>query len=163
MKGPSVVRLDHTAPSVAAAIHAVMMAAYRVEAAILDVEDFAPLRRTPAQIAGAAGWFVGIAVAETLAAVAELGTMTPAGVQISSLVVAPEYFRRGLASALLRDVIRIHPFDDVTVSTATGNRPALRLYAAVGFNDHHRWITDDGIPMVTLRRGTVLRPPGAAV
>ena len=163
MQAPAVVRLDHTAPPVAAAIHAVMMAAYCVEAEILGVEDFPPLRRTAEQIAGAAGRFVGIAVAGTLAAVAELEAGEPGGVRISSLVVHPEYFRRGLARALLRDVIRTHPFDDVTVSTAAGNRPALLLYAGAGFHDHRRWATDDGIPMVTLRRGAGARPGGAAV
>ena len=163
MKGPDVVRLDHTAPPVAAAIHAVMMAAYRVEAGILGVKDFLPLRRTPGQIAGTTGRFVGIAVAGTLAAVAELEAGDPGGVRISSLVVGPEYFRRGLAGALLQNIIRTHPSDDVTVSTAAGNRPALLLYAAAGFHDHHRWTTDDGIPMVTLRRGAGPRPPGAAV
>ena len=152
MNGPDVIRLDHTAPPVAAAIHALMMAAYRVEAGILGVEDFPPLRRTPAQIAGATGRFVGITVAGTLAAVAELEAGEPAGVRISSLVVDPRYFRRGLARALLRDIDRTHPFDAITVSTAAANRPALLLYAAAGFDNHHRWTRNDGIPMVTLHR-----------
>ena len=163
MKDPDVMCLDHTAPAVAAAIHAVMMAAYRVEAGILDVKDFPPLRRTPAQVAGSTGKFVGIAVAGTLAAVAELEAGKPGGVQISSLVVNPDYFRRGLARALLRDIIRTHPFDEVTVSTAAANQPALLLYAAAGFHDDHCWTTDDSIPMVTLCRGGSPRPPGAAV
>jgi hypothetical protein len=68
-----------------------------------------------------------------------------------------------LAGALLRDIIRAHPSDDVTVSTAAGNGPALLLYAAAGFHDHRRWTTGDGIPMVTLRRRAGSRPPGAAV
>jgi ribosomal protein S18 acetylase RimI-like enzyme len=152
MNGPCVIRLDHTAPPVAAAIHVVMMAAYGVEAGILDIKDFGPLRRTPAQIARASGPFVGIAVGGTLAAVAELETGKD-GVHIAALVVHPGQFRRGLATALLREIIRVHASDDVSVSTAAGNRPALRLYSAAGFHGDHRWTTDDGIPMVTLRRG----------
>jgi ribosomal protein S18 acetylase RimI-like enzyme len=160
MDAAVVVRLDHTAPQVAAAIHAVMMAAYRVEAGILGIEDFLPLCRTPEQVAGATGRFVGIAVAGTLAAVAELEAGKPGDVRISSLVVDPKHFRRGLARALVRDIIRTHPSDDVSVSTAAGNRPALLLYAAAGFHDHHRWTTDDGIPMVTLRREAGPGPRG---
>jgi ribosomal protein S18 acetylase RimI-like enzyme len=162
MSGPDVVGLDHTAPRVAGAIHALMMAAYRVEAGILDIKDFLPLRRTPAQIAGTTGRFVGIAVAGTLAAVAELEAGNSGGVHISTLVVDPEYFRRGLARAIVEDVIRIHPYDDVTVSTAAGNQPALLLYAAAGLHVRDRWTTDDGIAMFTLRREAASRPPGAA-
>ena len=165
MSGSNVIRLEHAAPPVAAAIHAVMMAAYRVEAGIIGAADFLPLRRTPAAIAAATGSFLGVtaAAAGTLAAVAELDAREPGRVHISALVVDPAYFRRGLATAVLRDIIRTHALEDITVSTAAANRPALLLYAAAGFEDHHRWTTDDGIPMVMLRRGARSRPPDAAV
>jgi hypothetical protein len=58
-----------------------------------------------------------------------------------------------LATALLREIVRTHASADISVSTAEGNRPALRLYATAGFLGDRRWTTDDGIPMLTLRRG----------
>jgi GNAT superfamily N-acetyltransferase len=158
MHDASVLRLDHTKPEVAAAIHGVMMAAYRVEAGELGVEDFPPLRRTPAEVAGDGGWFLGIRVGGALAAVIGLEAGRAGHVRINSLVVVPERFRGGLAAALLREVVRTHADDCVTVSTGAGNMPALRLYAAAGFREERRWTTGDGVPMVTLCRGAPAGP-----
>lgn len=150
----NVIRLDHSAPPVAAAIHAVMMAAYRVEAGIIGVADFRPLRRTVAEVAGSTGRFVGIAAEAQgrLVAVAELAARGPGRIHIGALVVDPAYFRRGLGTAVLRHVVASHALEDVTVSTAAANRPALFLYAGVGFEERRRWTTEDGIAMVTLGR-----------
>lgn len=155
---PAVQRLDHATPPVAAAIQAVMREAYRVEADILGVEDFVPLRRTAAQVAAADALFLGIAVSGTLAAVAEVEEPEPGRVHVGSLVVLPSHFRRGLATALLRHLLDAHADDDVTVSTGRRNGPALLLYAALGFREDRRWSTDDGIPMVTLLRPGRLGP-----
>lgn len=147
-----VVALDHGSPDVAGAIRAVMSAAYRVEADILGVADFVPLRRTTAEIAGAETRFFGISLDDGLAAVAELEDRQPGLCQISALVVTPSHFREGLATALLHEVIGARPECDITVSTGVLNGPALRLYAAHAFRSQSRWATRDGIPMVTLVR-----------
>ena len=146
-------RLDHSDPETSAAIHAVMMAAYRVEADSLGVKDFVPLHRTRAQIAAARAVFFGIFVAGTLVAVAELEAKESGRSHIGSLVAHPSHFRRGLATALLRHILRTHGSDEITVSTGVRNRPALLLYAAQGFDEQCRWTTSDGIPMVTLVLG----------
>ncbi len=160
MATPPVQRLDHASPSVAAAIRAVMLEAYRVEAEILGVEDFVPLRRTAAQVASTDALFLGIAVNGTLAAVAEVEEPEPGHVHLGSLVVRPSHFRRGLATALLRHLLAAHAAGDVTVSTGVLNRPALLFYAALGFREHRRWSTNDGIPMVTLLRAArTVSPP----
>ena len=153
MSRPDVARLDHADASMAEAIRAVMAAAYAVEATVLGVDDFAPLRRTAAQVAASDARFLGVRVAGTLAAVAELERPERGRVHIGALVVLPSHFRRGLASALLRHVLDAHPSDGVTVATGVRNLPALRLYAAHGFVEQRRWTTGDGIPMLTLRRG----------
>ena len=54
-------------------------------------------------------------------------------VLIASLVVDPDYCRQGLARLLLRHVISIYAKDFLQVETATGNRPAMALYASLGF------------------------------
>jgi GNAT superfamily N-acetyltransferase len=149
---PDVVELDPTDPAVAEAIRGVMAAAYEVEATLLGVVDFPPLRRTAAQVAASDASFRGVWDGDTLAAVAEVERHASGQVHLGSLVVLPTHFRRGLASALLRSVLDTCPHDDLTVSTGVRNEPALRLYAAHGFADFRRWTTADGIPMVTLRR-----------
>jgi GNAT superfamily N-acetyltransferase len=144
-------RLDHTIREVAAEIHRVMMAAYQVEAGLLGVSDFFPLRRTVDQILSAPSLFVGAFADHQLAAVAEIEA-TAEPVNIAALVVAPDHFRKGLATTLLRSVLGLYPGQSLTVSTGILNRPALMLYDKLGFREHRRWSTNDGIPMVTLLR-----------
>ena len=151
MNDLKVSNLVNSDAEVAGAIHAVMLAAYRVEAELLGVKDFAPLRRAPAQIRGSASQFLGICVAGTLAAVAELETSLPGCVHIVALVVRPNLFRTGLATAVLKHIFGTHAGQAVTVATAAGNRPALSLYAAHGFREQRRWTTGDGVAMATLR------------
>jgi ribosomal protein S18 acetylase RimI-like enzyme len=139
----------------AAEVHAVMAAAYGVEAALLGVDDFVPLRRTVEAIRGARSTFLGVFLEDRLVAVAELETLADASANVASLVVLPAHFRRGLATALLRHVIALHGAGPITVSTGVRNAPALGLYARHGFREQRRWSTPDKIPMVTL-----LRPPG---
>lgn len=152
--------LDHASAEVAEAIHAVMKDAYGIEAGILGVADFPPLRRTAADIAGSGTGFVGIRLNGALVAVAELDDTATGGCQICSLVVSPARFRSGLATALLRDVVRFRPACEITVSTGVRNGPALQLYAAAGFCEQERWSTPDGIPMVTFVHAgvPVIRP-----
>ncbi len=134
----------------AEAIRLVMCEAYRVEAARLGVQDFAPLHRTTADIIESDALFLGISLASVLAAVAEIEHPAPAHVHIGSLVVLPSHFRRGLATALIRHIIATHLPDNITVSTGALNAPALQLYTAHAFREHQRFTTHDGIPMITL-------------
>jgi GNAT superfamily N-acetyltransferase len=160
---PDVVGLDATDAWVAEAIRDVMAAAYAVEAALLGVADFPPLRRTAAQIAASDARFIGVWAPDApscgapplrvLLAVAEVERMDLGRVHLNSLVVRPSHVRRGLASALLRSIVGADPAADVTVDTGAANVPALLLYAAHGFVAVRRWTTaEGGIPMVSLRR-----------
>jgi len=152
MNAPSVHPLTHTAPAVAAAIHRVMTAAYRVEAELLGVTDFPPLSRTIAQIAAADAQFFGISPDNTLAAVTEIERQGPRHTNIASVVVLPSHFRQHLATALLHHLIHTFSGHDFTVSTGVLNEPALNLYAAQGFHEQRRWTTYNGIAMITLLR-----------
>ena len=136
----------------AEAIRAIMFQAYRVEAVLLGVYDFAPLHRTAAHIAETDALFLGISPSGTLAAVAEVESSEPRHVHIGSLVVLPFHFRRGLAKALIRHILDANVPNDITVSTGTRNKPAIQLYTSHGFREHRLWTTNDGIPMYTLRR-----------
>lgn len=152
-------RLDHTRPDAAAEIHRVMMAAYEVEAGLLGVADFFPLRRTVAQILSAESLFFGAFSDGRLAAAAEIEAEADP-VNIASLVVAPDHFRKGLATTLLRSILSLYQDRNLTVSTGVLNRPALLLYEKLGFRERRRWSTHDGIPMVTLLLSTDSPPKG---
>ena len=157
MDDTHIVHLLHEEPAVAETIRAVMFQAYLVEAELLGVSDFVPLRRTAEDIASSEALFLGISTDGTLAAVAEVVRPEPHGTHIDSLVVLPSRFRRGLGKAMVRHIVGAHPSDAITVSTGVRNQPALMLYTSQGFREHRLWSTNDGIPMVTL-----LRTPGSS-
>ena len=131
-----------------------MQAAYRVEAELLGSADFFPLRRTVADVVDSKSIFFGIACPEkpaSLAAVIEVEVGETA-CNIAALVVRPDRFREGLGSKLLRHVLELYSSQPCTVSTGRANEPALKLYAGHGFRETSRWVTEDGIAMVTLAR-----------
>ncbi len=147
-----VVELAHQRLPVALAIRELLQAAQRVEAERVDAELFPPLRRQAAEICMAGSRFLGIAIEGRLAAVIEIERPAAGQLHIASLAVRPEYFRRGLASALLAAVLAEPGIERITVDTAAANTPALALYRKFGFSLQRRWQTREGIPMVTLVR-----------
>lgn len=136
----------------AGAIHAVMLAAYAVEAEWLGVRDFVPLRRTVDSLLSAPTRFHVAWLGDRLAGAAEVDASTEDVPNLDALVVAPEHFRRGVGRALVGHVLREHGAGPLTVSTGERNAAAIALYESCGFAIVRRWRTDDGIPMVTLRR-----------
>src|SRR4051812_10379235 len=95
--------LDAELPSIAAGIHAVQMRAYAQEAALLGARDFPPLRRRIEDVAGDAQCYFGACAGHEV--VGALGCVWLAGecldanstLDIVSLVVAPDWQRRGIA------------------------------------------------------------------
>jgi len=128
------------------------MASYREEARLLDIDDFPPLRRTVEAIQQAPSRFFGLSVEGTLAAVAEVDADSEP-LDLSALVVHPDFFRRGLATALLRQLLDGEfPGRAVSVTTGAANGPAIQLYEKLGFRLVDRWDHGEGIPMVTFHR-----------
>ncbi|WP_331436860.1 GNAT family N-acetyltransferase [Gordoniibacillus kamchatkensis] len=78
----------------------------------------------------------------------EGGTIT-----ISRMMVHPHYFRRGIASKLLRHVFALEPdAARYVVSTGALNAPALKLYESAGFEEQYRREIAPGIELVTLAK-----------
>lgn len=141
--------LDHRDPQVAATIHALLQRSYRVEAELMGITEFPPLQRTLNQVRQVGTEFRGCWFERELTAAVEL---KPSGSQleICSLVVDPNYFRRGLASLLLRHILSRPGFSTVVVETAAANLPALALYRSHGFRLNRHWTTAEGIAKVAL-------------
>jgi ribosomal protein S18 acetylase RimI-like enzyme len=147
--------LDPSLPGRAEEIHGVMQASYRVEAGLLGVEDFPPLRRRVEEIAMAGTSFFGARSGGVLAAVAELEPTSGDSAHVNAFVVHPAFFRRGIGRALLRRLQAEPRRGRLTVSTAAANRPAIALYTSLGFQLEREWAKPFGLAMVTLawRRG----------
>ena len=75
-------------------------------------------------------------------------------VDIDRLTVDPPFFRRGLASKMLRELFaRERDATRFTVSTGFGNHPAIGLYERFGFRVIGEAIPTPGVRIVLLQRG----------
>jgi ribosomal protein S18 acetylase RimI-like enzyme len=142
--------LDHADADGSERICRLLWESYAVEAKLIGVEDFAPLRRDSAQIRAAESTFYGCLREGQLVAVAEVEGLEDETANIAGFVVHPGVFRRGVGTRLLRHVLATVKATRFTVSTAAVNAPAIALYEKHGFRVRDRWTTPDGIRMVTL-------------
>ena len=141
--------LDHYSEGVAIQIYNIFQLSYKVEARLISVEHFPPLRRNVSDIQSSNSQFLGLRLGAELAAVVEF-TRRAEDLSIDSLVVHPEYFRRGLASQLLHSLLAKVHWQIANVETAVANNPARVLYQKFGFSESKRWKTADGIEKVRL-------------
>jgi ribosomal protein S18 acetylase RimI-like enzyme len=144
--------LNHTDTHCSQGIRDLFRESYTVEAELIGVSDFPPLRRTAADIRSAPSTFVGCMIDDRLVAIAEIERSGDFAANIAGFAVFPPYFRRGIGSRLLRHILDCLGDVPVTVSTAWKNQPAIALYEAHGFCVARRWATDCGIDMATLLR-----------
>lgn len=144
--------IDHKNPDQAEEIRRIFCDAYRQEAQLLGLAeaDFFPLGRTSAHIQATDALFLGCFLESKLIAASEIDAEGPQVINIGSFVVAPEMFRKGIGTALLKEILARYPGFSMTVSTAKNNFPAIGLYEKHGFAVQHTWHTPDGIEIVIL-------------
>lgn len=147
-------RLDHRDAAVAQQIHAVLLPAYRQEAALLQAEDFPPLRRSSADLQASEDVFIGAWSGSTLCgALGVAADDEPGQWCITLLVVDPARQRRGIARALVQAALDHAPATAFAVATGAFNAPALALYRSLGFEVYRRGsLGPQALPMVKLRR-----------
>jgi ribosomal protein S18 acetylase RimI-like enzyme len=150
--------INHRVLAVAHQIHGVQMAAYRQEAELLGVGHFPPLERAVGDVLTSTEEFLGAFVDKTLAGVLSLGVDDEGrGISIASLVVRPDYQRRGVGQALVKAATERQRASELTVQTAAGNAPALALYARFSFKEYRRWFAGgDRLALVKLSRSSAL-------
>jgi GNAT superfamily N-acetyltransferase len=142
-------------PGLAARLHAVQVAAYRVEAALIGDDRFPPLHETVDDVRAApVTWLGAFSGNELVGAVA--WTVGSEGWDIDRLAVDPVHHRRGIGSALVAAVLERAGGAQVTASTGSGNTPARALFAEHGFRS-----AGDIEVVPTLWVSQYVRPAGA--
>ncbi|MEC8327684.1 MAG: GNAT family N-acetyltransferase [Pseudomonadota bacterium] len=144
-----IAQLTHSNSDIASHIYAVFQASYKIEAALIGSDNFPPLSRTPQDIASSNTLFYGFYEGDSLAGVIEI-TYQDNLLEIDSLTVAPEHFRKGIAGKLMEYVLNAFDFTQAIVETALVNAPAIRLYQKHGFNEFKRFTPSHGIKKVAL-------------
>lgn len=104
---------------------------YAVEAEIIGVADFPPLRETIEEVAASNNRFLGYFDGPNLLGVLEYSN-TGNESWIHRLAVKPSHFKNGVASSLLLSALSESSV--YFVGTSPLNRPAVKLYEKFGFN-----------------------------
>lgn len=152
--------VDHRMPATARQLHTVQMLAYAQEARLLGALYFPPLERTVEDLRTSPEEFLAAFVGdEIVGAVSVWPDEEGMGTNIASLVVAPEFQRRGIGRSLMAAVLAVHAGGELTVQTGAKNSPALALYAQMGFVELRRWLVGrEPLELVKLRRLATDRP-----
>jgi len=132
-------------------IQVVFMASYAIEAKLLDAIDFPPLKRPIEDYVSSANDFYGFFFNNDLAGVVEVVHKT-ALTHIQSLVVHPDYFRKGIGKALMNFVMNSFDSECFMVETGVKNGPACQLYLSIGFTEIKHWDTSYGIRKIRFKK-----------
>tara|TARA_A100001037_G_C14851485_1_gene501019 strand:+ start:59 stop:511 length:453 start_codon:yes stop_codon:yes gene_type:complete len=141
--------LDHTLELNANRIWRIFQRSYAVEAKILSVENFPPLQRTIQEFLTSNSMFYACYIESDICGIIEVNVNTC--IHIQSLVVDPDYFRRGIASRLITFLLL--KYDNFTFSVETGlkNVPAIQLYKSFGFEQVSIFDTNHGVRKVRFK------------
>ncbi|PHN02550.1 GNAT family N-acetyltransferase [Flavilitoribacter nigricans] len=144
-------KLQNSQLEMAHQIRAVFQLSYAVEAELLGATDFPPLRRPLESYLKSDNLFFGYFENDDLAGIIEVES-TDQHIDINSLVVSPQFFRRGIARKLLEFIFNRFDAPLFIVETGASNQPATELYKKLGFEEIKQWDTDFGIRKVLFER-----------
>ncbi|WP_260610705.1 GNAT family N-acetyltransferase [Streptomyces sp. WAC06614] len=147
--------LDLTDDATAAAVHRIGRAAYAVEAGLIGFDGIPALRESLDEMrARPLDWLGAYSSAGAVAGFLAWGPGPDGGAEIDRLCVDPGWFRRGVASLLLR-----HALDEVlvdrpvTVTTGAVNTPAVTLYTRLELTRGPDFSPVPGLVMASFHRG----------
>jgi ribosomal protein S18 acetylase RimI-like enzyme len=140
--------LDLDDPATVSALVALQRLAYAAEAELLETDAIPALHETEAQLAASGETFLG---AEREGRLVGAVSYRREGdtLDIHRLVVHPDSFRRGIASALLD---ALPPAPRCIVATGAANAPARALYERRGFRVVREREVAPGLPIVEMER-----------
>lgn len=144
-------KLQNKNIDIATNIRTVFMVSYAVEAALLNATNFPPLKRPLENYIECDTVFYGYFENKVLAAVIEINQHNYS-THINSLVVAPNFFRKGIASKLIEFVFSFYTSNIFTVETGLKNEPATKLYKKLGFEEVKHYDTSHGITKVRFEK-----------
>ena len=132
-------------------IRRVFQASYRVEAQLLGAINFPPLSRMLDEFYNCSNDFVGYYASHKLVAVIEMKNEL-SNMHIQSLVVDPDYFRKGIARKLIAFVLDHYDTNQFTVETGRDNIPARKLYEGFEFELEKTYTAAENIIKVRYQR-----------
>ncbi|MDX1314767.1 MAG: GNAT family N-acetyltransferase [Eudoraea sp.] len=144
-------KLSHKEQDVAREIMSLFKASYAIEAQLLGAADFPPLKRKLDSYMQSKNTFYGFYSEGVLAAATEVDSSSDV-THIQSLVVHPDYFRRGIGGALVSFIFNTYSTKVFTVETGAANDPATELYRKHGFKEILQYDTNHGVRKVRFKK-----------
>lgn len=144
-----ITKLDNSNKEVAKQVFTVFQRSYKMEAQLIGIIDFPPLLRSVKDIQRSKTQFYAFVKDECIAAIIEIA-IEEQHLDINSLTVDPNYFRKGIASKLISFVLEKGRFSEAIVETAAVNLPAINLYKKHGFVEFKKWTPSHGIEKVAM-------------
>ncbi len=130
-----IINLDVNNLETAKSLLNVQIPSYRVEAEIIGFDGIPQLRDTAEKLMQSNEKFIGYIMNDNLVASISY-TEDHNKVNICRLVVHPDYFRKGIAKALVEHVINSIAINKrIVVTTGAKNSPAKNLYFQLGFHE----------------------------
>ncbi|KYD16185.1 hypothetical protein B4119_2321 [Parageobacillus caldoxylosilyticus] len=142
--------IDIAAREWAEAVLRLQLRSYAVEARLIGFADLPPLQDTAATLQRCGERFFGYMKQGQLAGAISY-ERTKETVHICRLMVDPDFFRQGIASALIEFVCdKEQDANEIIVMTGSTNMPAFRLYERHGFREIEQIRMPEGIWMTKL-------------
>ncbi|AGT31785.1 N-acetyltransferase GCN5 [Geobacillus genomosp. 3] len=124
--------------------------AYAIEAQLIGSTALPPLRDTVDALQQCGERFFGYCQGKRLVGAIAYKRNGPT-LRLCRLMVDPDCFRQGIASALLAFVLQQEPSaSGMVVTTGSGNAPAIRFYERHGFHAIEHIETSEGIELTKL-------------
>lgn len=128
--------LNHKDMKIAEEIVRLQKASYIVEAKLIDFMQIPPLMELPEDIIKSDETYYGYYVEDNLAGIISY-TIEKDVLDICKVAIYPEFFKRGIATQLIRFVEQTNGIKSIIVSTGLKNSPAVNLYTSLGFVKSH--------------------------
>ena len=144
-----ITKLDNSNEDIADKIFTIFQNSYKIEAQLIGVDDFPPLLRSLENIKKSKTQFYGFKEGNSLAAIIEV-VFENKLMDINSLTVDPQFFRKGIADKLMEYILTKFNCLKAVVETAVVNTPAINLYKKHGFAEFKRWTPSHGIEKLAM-------------
>ena len=149
----TVIEVDIRDAAIAKDIHALRLASYSIESELIDYPALPALHEQMHEVQESDERFLACVEGDEKIIGSLSFVLSANELDICSLTVHPDYFGKGIASQLLREVESFREYAPrIIVSTAQKNVPAVRLYQKHEYVIYDQPVLPDGLALVKLEK-----------